>query len=135
MNISDSTILWYQIKVPRFSVFMFKGVLTTPYTTEVWHVLIILLFFQIQGPTCQPGDFLCDNGRCLTKHLVCDKFIDCSDGADEDETMCATCPYKFLCTNGRCKDLEDVCDGTNNCQDNSDEDHICVGENYNNTGL
>ena len=60
--------------------------------------------------------------------MICDRFPDCSDGTDEDETVCATCPFKFLCTNGRCKDLEDVCDGRNNCEDNSDEDQICVGE-------
>ena len=84
-------------------------------------------YFGIQVPTCQPGEFECGNGSCISKDFVCDRFPDCSDGTDEEETLCATCPFMFLCTNGRCKDLEYVCDGTNNCEDNSDEDQICVG--------
>ena len=82
----------------------------------------------ISGPTCQPGNFLCEDGECIPTDWVCDGFADCADGTDEDETLCATCPYKFLCTNGKCIDLEDVCDGKSSCRDSSDEDQICVGK-------
>ena len=81
-----------------------------------------------EDPTCESGDFLCDNGQCITKYWVCDGLADCLDGTDEEERTCSACPYEFLCSNGRCTYRENICDGINHCEDNSDEDHICVGE-------
>ena len=90
-----------------------------------WHFFSKL---PITGPTCQPGYFLCGDGECIPTDWVCDSYLDCSDDADENKAMCATCPFKFFCTNGICIDFENVCDGINDCRDNSDEDKICVGE-------
>ncbi|XP_072031301.1 uncharacterized protein [Amphiura filiformis] len=79
-----------------------------------------------EGPTCAFEEFKCTNGQCISTSWVCDEFVDCVDGSDEDEGLCATCPFQFICTNGRCTDIYNVCDGRNHCRDNSDEDQICV---------
>ena len=83
------------------------------------------LSFRLE-PTCPPDQFMCDDGTCILKDFACDGVADCTNGTDEAEDFCATCPFKFLCSNGRCTDTENVCNGVNNCRDNSDED-VCVG--------
>ena len=53
---------------------------------------------------CSTGMFQCDNGtRCLYYMDVCDGSAECTDKADEDETMCQMeCPPgEFKCTAGR----------------------------------
>ena len=34
---------------------------------------------------CDPGKFLCDNGRCIPEKWKCDFDDDCGDGSDEKE--------------------------------------------------
>ena len=38
--------------------------------------------------TCKETDFRCSSGTCLLPDFVCDGFVDCPDGSDEDTTMC-----------------------------------------------
>ncbi|XP_072042791.1 uncharacterized protein [Amphiura filiformis] len=75
--------------------------------------------------TCPPDKFFCADGPCVFKDWACDMFEDCTDGSDEDDAFCATCPFKFLCSNGQCIDKQNVCDGINQCRDNSDETQFC----------
>uniref|UniRef100_A0A671UNK4 Low density lipoprotein receptor-related protein 2b n=1 Tax=Sparus aurata TaxID=8175 RepID=A0A671UNK4_SPAAU len=76
------------------------------------------------GNRCQPEQFTCLNGNCISSHWKCDGVNDCQDNTDELERVCAfhTCSsIDFTCDNGRCVRLSYVCDYTNDCGDNSDE--------------
>ncbi|XP_004639153.1 enteropeptidase [Octodon degus] len=50
--------------------------------------------------TCQPGSRPCaDAPQCVSTDLFCDGEINCPDGSDEDNTICATaCDGRFLLT-------------------------------------
>lgn len=56
-------------------------------------------------------------------------YEDCSDGSDENTTICHgyPCPeYMFRCSYGGCIHQELVCDGVKDCVDGADEDSsIC----------
>ncbi|XP_015230707.1 PREDICTED: low-density lipoprotein receptor-related protein 2-like [Cyprinodon variegatus] len=76
------------------------------------------------GKRCQPEQFTCLNGNCISARWKCDGFNDCQDNSDELERVCAyhTCSsLDFTCDNGRCVPMSYVCDYTNDCGDNSDE--------------
>uniref|UniRef100_A0AAQ5Z5D7 Low-density lipoprotein receptor-related protein 2 n=1 Tax=Amphiprion ocellaris TaxID=80972 RepID=A0AAQ5Z5D7_AMPOC len=76
------------------------------------------------GKRCQPEQFTCLNGNCISARWKCDGYNDCNDNTDEIERVCAfhTCsPMDFTCDNGRCVSLSYTCDYTNDCGDNSDE--------------
>ncbi|XP_054913786.1 low-density lipoprotein receptor-related protein 2 isoform X1 [Poeciliopsis prolifica] len=76
------------------------------------------------GKRCQPEQFTCLNGDCISPRWKCDGFNDCNDNSDELERVCAfhTCsPLDFTCDNGRCVPMSYVCDYTDDCGDNSDE--------------
>ncbi|XP_036394518.1 low-density lipoprotein receptor-related protein 2 [Megalops cyprinoides] len=82
---------------------------------------------QDTGHRCQPDQFTCLNGHCISQRWKCDGFKDCLDNSDELERVCAfhTCsPMDFTCDNGHCVPLSYLCDYTNDCGDNSDE-HGC----------
>lgn len=59
---------------------------------------------------CSENEFRCNSsGRCIPWAWVCDKEIDCHDGADESiEQECipfltdACTPDKFMCLNKKC---------------------------------
>ena len=36
-----------------------------------------------------------DGGTCVHQGLVCDGYLHCPDGSDEDQTMCSQCPKQF----------------------------------------
>ncbi|XP_030630936.1 low-density lipoprotein receptor-related protein 2 [Chanos chanos] len=77
-----------------------------------------------EGHRCQPEQFTCLDGSCVSPRWKCDGYNDCRDGSDELERVCAfhTCSaMDFTCDNGRCVPLFYVCDYTNDCGDNSDE--------------
>ncbi|MEQ2184541.1 hypothetical protein GOODEAATRI_009041, partial [Goodea atripinnis] len=76
------------------------------------------------GKRCQPEQFTCLNGNCISARWKCDGYNDCQDNSDEQERVCAfhTCSsLDFTCDNGRCVFMSYVCDYTNDCVDNSDE--------------
>ncbi|XP_057682782.1 low-density lipoprotein receptor-related protein 2 [Corythoichthys intestinalis] len=79
---------------------------------------------QDNGKRCQPNQFTCLNGNCISQNWKCDGFNDCKDDSDELERVCAfhTCSSsQFTCDNGRCVSLSYACDHTDDCGDNSDE--------------
>ncbi|TRY76952.1 hypothetical protein TCAL_09210 [Tigriopus californicus] len=70
--------------------------------------------------------FECKNGECIWQAWVCDKDLDCSDGEDEDPSICQgrpTCTHdQFHCElSGECLDSSKICDGRTDCTDGSDE--------------
>ncbi|TDG98033.1 hypothetical protein EPR50_G00214030 [Perca flavescens] len=76
------------------------------------------------GNRCQPEQFTCLNGNCISARWKCDGVNDCQDNSDELERVCAfhTCSdMDFTCDNGRCVLLSYTCDYTDDCGDNSDE--------------
>ncbi|XP_072514298.1 uncharacterized protein [Salminus brasiliensis] len=82
------------------------------------------------------GDFLCkDKTQCIGSYLVCDGYLDCVDGSDEEScpTVAASKGIKAsplrcrlgskLCKDGsECIMLSHVCDGEVDCKDGSDEE-------------
>ncbi|XP_035706486.1 basement membrane-specific heparan sulfate proteoglycan core protein isoform X3 [Folsomia candida] len=70
----------------------------------------------------------CNNGECISKQMICDGDLDCSDGSDEQRCHhgkdgCE--PNEFQCGNRRCVPKTWACDGDDDCGDNSDE-QTCV---------
>ena len=46
---------------------------------------------------CHPDEFRCfDNHQCVAKERVCDGRVHCSDGSDEDPTLCGELIMKIL---------------------------------------
>ncbi|OUC49464.1 putative Low-density lipoprotein receptor domain class A, partial [Trichinella nativa] len=85
--------------------------------------LIITNIHKFYNTACKPGQFKCDDGFCLAKHRVCDRYIDCKDGSDELHCDCT--PEEFQCEPGICIPLEKVCDGEANCANRKDELQQC----------
>ncbi|KAJ8039377.1 Cubilin [Holothuria leucospilota] len=88
-------------------------------------VLILLTessFGQSPPGTCEPTDFECDDGTCLSFFLVCNGFPDCNNA--EDELSCpSTCEASdFVCDDGTCLPGFFVCDGYPLCPEGEDED-------------
>lgn len=49
------------------------------------------------GKRCQPDQFTCLNGNCISVRWKCDGFSDCSDNSDEQERVCGECVVSLLC--------------------------------------
>jgi len=87
-------------------------------------------------PKCsEAGDFKCKNGKCIPLRWRCDFDMDCSDGSDEDPTMCVDLyrecsESEFQCSNKKCIQKSWRCDNDNDCGDNdrSDEKDCLVYE-------
>ncbi|GAA6075716.1 low-density lipoprotein receptor-related protein 8-like isoform X5, partial [Tachysurus ichikawai] len=39
--------------------------------------------------TCDPAEFACQNGQCVSSRWLCDGEPECSDGSDEAESTCS----------------------------------------------
>ncbi|XP_029381915.1 complement factor I [Echeneis naucrates] len=66
------------------------------------------------------SDFLCANGKCVSKQRTCDGVDDCGDRSDE--MCCQRCRNDaFLCRTGVCLHREAVHDGVRDCLDGADE--------------
>lgn len=80
---------------------------------------------DISPEICLKNQYMCDNGRCISKSYVCDGFPDCTGGEDEincPKTLCGR--DKFRCRgDGVCLDRAKYCDGVVNCVDGSDEEN------------
>ncbi|XP_075423072.1 atrial natriuretic peptide-converting enzyme [Ascaphus truei] len=67
----------------------------------------------------EQDSFLCSNGICVPKKLMCNGYNDCDDWSDEVHCNCSE--DLFRCNTGKCLNHSLVCDGYNDCGDLSDE--------------
>lgn len=77
---------------------------------------------------CNENEFQCKrSAKCIPSHWKCDFDSDCSDGSDEDLSLCSSIYPKcntsthFQCNNHRCVEKKFLCDLEDNCHDFSDE--------------
>jgi len=75
--------------------------------------------------------------KCIPRHYVCDGFVDCAGGEDEEESACVEpCPAAWLkCGYGNCLQPTQLCDGSAHCPGREDETAIaCAWRQYLRTG-
>ena len=74
-------------KVDHFSITIFQGVISHSYHLYLFFFLIL---YHLE-PTCDPfSQFACshDQTECIEATQLCDGNNDCSNNADEKESLC-----------------------------------------------
>ncbi|XP_031616659.1 prolow-density lipoprotein receptor-related protein 1 isoform X3 [Contarinia nasturtii] len=77
---------------------------------------------------CEPGQFQCMNGNCISPIKICNAKDDCGDGSDENENcerfVCFDKQFKCSAHGNKtafCIDETKICDGIQDCPNNIDE--------------
>ncbi|CAB4036376.1 RNA-directed DNA polymerase from transposon X-element, partial [Paramuricea clavata] len=99
-------------------------------TTEtcMGHGTAVYPYFADPDYKCASDRYLCDNGECISRSLVCDGDKGCSDNSDETYCQCLT--DQFRCErSGECVNTRLLCNGFANCEDASDE-QSCFQETF-----
>ena len=121
--------LWSYIIV-RYQVFLiFLGMTTTlPITNTTSLATVEPTKADAErigkGVDCKIFSFFCPNdNKCIHDNWVCDGYMDCRNGYDEDPLFCnRTCKgYKFTCPDGPCIPESQKCDGLKQCPGGQDE--------------
>ncbi|XP_071795842.1 uncharacterized protein [Asterias amurensis] len=75
------------------------------------------------GVCGREGEFHCDNTYvCIAVDAVCDGFVQCGYGTDENKCSSVSCPEYFQCSRSlQCLLWEQVCDGKEQCLLKDDE--------------
>ncbi|RVE42173.1 hypothetical protein evm_013174 [Chilo suppressalis] len=72
--------------------------------------------------SCPPGEFSCDDTRCVSFSARCDGNNDCNDGTDELGCGQKSCGADdFRCQNGKCIESSRRCDRVVDCPNEEDE--------------
>ncbi|GFS60972.1 uncharacterized protein TNIN_450611 [Trichonephila inaurata madagascariensis] len=101
---SPSTICRFQFDLEEKVSFYQKGPLTLVYHTEGGELSFeegFTLTFTVVSEDlqdCIKDDvFMCDNGRCISKELICDGRNNCGDRSEESHAVCGkNINFKFL---------------------------------------
>lgn len=48
-------------------------------------LFVFLLLFGVSKQSCSNEEFTCPKGKCLPREKVCDGFMDCDFGEDEND--------------------------------------------------
>ncbi|ESO07719.1 hypothetical protein HELRODRAFT_76002 [Helobdella robusta] len=78
---------------------------------------------------CKESEYQCNNGRCISKKYLCDSNVDCTEGDDEMEKTCVSCPKSLYRCSGQvllCIQHWQRCDGTDDCLNGEDEKNCCL---------